>query len=152
MNADEDVLFLFITAHGDRSHRLSAWQPPLELAQLTPTALARMLQDSGVKWRVIVVAACYAGGFIEPLRDANTIVIAAAAHDRTSFGCGAGRDFTYFGEAYFRDALAKTRSFAAAFDLAKASVTQKESEEKLTPSLPQIWVGPAIAERLKAFK
>ena len=149
MNADEDVLFLFLTAHGDREHRLSASQPPLLLAQLTPTALARMLQDAGVKWRVIVVSACYAGGFIEPLRDANSIVITAAAPDRTSFGCEADRDFTYFGEAYFRDALAKTRSFTAAFELAKESVAKKEAAEKLTPSLPQMWVGPAIAERLK---
>jgi hypothetical protein len=151
MNADEDVLFLFLTAHGDREHRLSASQPPLQLAQLTPTALARMLQDAGVKWRVIVVSACYAGGFIEPLRDANTIVIAAAAPDRTSFGCEADRDFTYFGEAYFRDALAQTRSFTAAFELAKDLVAKKEASENLTPSLPQMWVGPAVAERLKNF-
>ena len=151
MNADEDVLFLFLTAHGDPEHRLSASQPPLQLAQLTPTALARMLQDSGVKWRVIVVSACYAGGFIEPLRDANTIVIAAAAGDRTSFGCEADRDFTYFGEAYFRDALAQTRSFTAAFELAKELIAKKEASESLTPSLPQMWVGPALAERLKNF-
>jgi hypothetical protein len=149
MNAEEDVLFLFITAHGDRQHRLSAWQPPLELASLTPTALARMLQDSGVKWRVIVVSACYAGGFIEPLRDDNTIVIAAAAADRTSFGCEAGRDFTYFGEAYLRDALARTRSFTEAFELAKDIVSKKEAAENLVPSLPQMWAGPAIAARLK---
>ena len=149
MNTDEDVLFLFLTAHGDQAHRLSASQPPLQLAQLTPTALARMLQDAGVKWRVIVVSACYSGGFIEPLRDDNSIVITAAAPDRTSFGCEAGRDFTYFGEAYFRDALAKTRSFTEAFALAKDIVSRKEAAENLTPSLPQMWVGPAIAERLK---
>ena len=151
MNADEDVLFLFLTAHGDEAHRLSASQPPLQLAQLTPTALARMLQDAGVKWRVIVVSACYSGGFIEPLRDDNSIVITAAAPDRTSFGCEAGRDFTYFGEAYFRDALAKARSFTEAFALAKDSVARKEAAENLTPSLPQMWVGPALAERLKNF-
>jgi hypothetical protein len=148
MNPDEDVLFLYLSAHGDREHRLSAWQPPLELAQLTPTALARMLHDSGIKWRVIVVSACYSGGFIEPLRDENTLVIAAAAADRTSFGCEAGRDFTYFGEAYFREAMAKTRSFIHAFATAKEIVTRKEAAEKLTPSLPQMWVGPAIAAQL----
>jgi hypothetical protein len=152
MDVDEDVLFLFLTAHGDREHRLSASQPPLQLNQLTPTALARMLQDSGVKWRVIVVSACYAGGFIEPLRDANSIVIAAAAPDRTSFGCEADRDFTYFGEAYFRDALAQTRSFTAAFELAKDLVSKKEALEKLTPSLPQMWVGSAITQRLKLLE
>lgn len=149
MNASEDLLFLFVSAHGDRDYRLSASQPPLELAALTPAALARMLHESGVKWRVIVISACYSGGYIEPLRDANTLVITAAAPDRSSFGCEAGRDFTYFGQAFFRDALAKTRSFTAAFDAAKEIVGRQEAAEKLTPSLPQMWVGAAIAARLK---
>lgn len=151
MNPEEDVLFLYLSAHGGRDHRLSAEQPPLEVTPLTPTALARMLQDAGIKWRVIVVSACYAGGFIEPLRDANTLVITAAASDRSSFGCESGRDFTYFGEAYFREALAKTRSFPAAFALAKEIVARQEADEKLTPSEPQMWLGPAIAEQLKHF-
>jgi hypothetical protein len=149
MNADEDVLFLFITAHGSRDHRLSAVQPPLELASLTPTALGRLLQDAGIKWRVIVVSACYSGGFIEPLRDDNSVVITASSAERTSFGCEAGRDFTYFGEAYFRDALARTRSFPQAFEIAKSAVAKQEAAERLEASLPQMWVGPAIAARLK---
>jgi hypothetical protein len=149
MNTDEDTLFLFLSAHGDREHRLSASQPPLELAALTPTALARILQDSGIKWRVIVVSACYSGGYVEPLRDDNTVVIAAAAPDRTSFGCEAGREFTYFGQAYFRDALAQTRSFTQAFEIAKELVAKQEAAEELQPSRPQMWLGPGIAERLK---
>jgi hypothetical protein len=150
MNADEDMLVLYITAHGDREHRLSAWQPPLELAPLTPTALARMLHDTGIKWRVVVVSACYSGGFVEPLRDDNTIVITAAAPDRTSFGCEAGRDFTYFGEAFFRDALAKTTSFIEAFEIARQLVTQREAAEHLPASLPQISVGRSIGAMLGA--
>ncbi|HUQ73613.1 MAG TPA: C13 family peptidase [Burkholderiales bacterium] len=149
MNGDEDTLFLFVSAHGYRDHRLSAVQPPLQLASLTPTALARMLQDAGIKWRVIVVSACYSGGFIEPLRDDNSVVITASSPERTSFGCEPGRDFTYFGEAYFRDALASTRSFTQAFEMAKAAVAKQEAAEHLEPSLPQMWVGPAMAERLK---
>ena len=149
MNGDEDILFLFITAHGYRDHRLSAVQPPLDLAPLTPTSLARTLQDAGIKWRVIVVSACYSGGYVEPLRDDNSVVITASSPDRSSFGCEPGRDFTYFGQAYFRDALARTRNFVQAFALAKEIVGKQEAEEKLAPSLPQIWVGPAIAARLK---
>jgi hypothetical protein len=149
MNGDEDLLFLYLSAHGYEDHRLSAVQPPLELASLTPTALARLLQDAGIKWRVIVVSACYSGGYIEPLRDDNSIVITAAAAERTSFGCETGRDFTYFGEAYFRDALARTRSFTQAFELARAAVAKREAQEKLTPSLPQMWVGRALAARLQ---
>jgi hypothetical protein len=148
MNPDEDILFLFISAHGDKEHYLSASQPPLELTALSPTALARLLQDGGIKWRVIVVSACYSGGFVEPLRDDNSIVITAAAPDRSSFGCEAGRDFTYFGQAFFRDALASTRSFVEAFELARALVSKQEAEEKLTPSLPQMAAGAAIARQL----
>ena len=51
--------------------------------------------------------------------------------------------------AYFREALSKTRSFTAAFGLAADSVARREAAEKLEPSLPQMWVGGAIAERLK---
>jgi peptidase C13-like protein len=149
MNADEDVLVLFVSAHGDREHRLSAWQPPLELAPLTPTALGRMLHDSGIKWRVVVISACYSGGFVEPLRDDNSIVITAAAPDRSSFGCEAGREFTYFGQAFFRDALSKTLSFTEAFEIASELVSRQEAAEKLPASLPQIAVGRAIAEMLK---
>lgn len=149
MNRDEDLLFLFVSAHGDREHRLSAAQPPLELASLTPTALARMLQDSGIKWRVVVVSACYSGGYIEPLRDDNSLVITAAAPDRSSFGCEAGRDFTYFGQAFFRDALSRTRSFIEAFHLAAGIVAKQESAERLAPSAPQISVGRGIGELLQ---
>lgn len=149
MNGDEDVLFLYLSAHGYEDHRLSAVQPPLELASLTPTALARALQDAGIKWRVIVVSACYSGGYIEPLRDDNSIIITASAAERTSFGCESGRDFTYFGEAYFRDALGRTRSFTQAFELAKNTVAKREAQEHLEPSLPQMWVGRALAARLQ---
>lgn len=149
MNADEDVLFLFVSAHGDARHDLSAWQPPLVQAPLNPTALARMLQDAGVKWKVVVVSACYAGGFIEPLKDPHTLIIAASAADRQSFGCESGRDFTYFGEAFFRDALAGTRSLTEAFERAKEIVARREEAEQKTASQPQLWAGERIEAQLR---
>jgi len=152
MNADEDVLLLYVSAHGDDKFRISAHQPPLSLAQLNPTALARMLQDAGIRWKVVVLSACHAGGFIEPLKDADTLVIAAARADRSSFGCEHGRESTYFGNALFNEGLARTRSLAEAFRLAREAVAKQEAAERLTPSEPQIWVGEAIAERLKALE
>ncbi len=148
MNPEEDVLFLFITSHGDRRHSLAFELPPLQLAQLTPTALARMLVDSGIKWKVLVVSACYSGGFVEPLQDANTVVITAADAKSSSFGCESGRDFTYFGRAYFNHALARTFSFTEAFEAAKRAVTEQERAERLTPSSPQIFIGNAIRPKL----
>ncbi len=152
MNAEEDVLFLFITSHGDRRHALAFELPPLTLAQLTPTALARMLADSGIKWKVLVVSACYSGGFVEPLKDANTVVITAADARSSSFGCESGRDFTYFGRAYFDDALARTFSFTEAFEAARRSVTEQERTERLAPSSPQIFVGNAMRQKLVSLE
>jgi len=51
INTDEDIVFLHIATHGSDDHRLALDLPPLELAQLTPTVLARMFADSGIKWK-----------------------------------------------------------------------------------------------------
>lgn len=153
MNADEDVLLVYVTAHGDQGFGLSAHAPPLDLAPLNPTVLARALNDAGIKWRVLVISACYAGGFIEPLKDDNTLIITAAAADRQSFGCETGNDWTYFGEAYFNQALPQAKSFIGAFPIAAEAVAKRETAEKLSPpSNPQMFVGRAIAEKLQSLK
>jgi hypothetical protein len=152
MNRDEDVLFLFLTSHGDARHALAFSLPPLALDPLTPTALARMLHDAGIKWKVIVVSACYSGGFVEPLRDQNTVVITASDERSTSFGCENGRDYTWFGKAFFDEALRQTHSFAAAFETARELVGERERRERVDPSRPQIFVGNAIREKLRALE
>lgn len=152
MNPEEDVLFLFITTHGDNRHSLAFDLPPLHLAQLTPTALARMLNDSGLKWKVLVVSACYSGGFVEPLKDANTAIVTAADAKSSSFGCTHGNDFTYFGRAFFNDALAQTFSLDEAFEAARRAVTERERTERLAPSSPQIWIGAAIRDKLLSLE
>jgi hypothetical protein len=149
MNADEDVLLLYVTAHGDQGFGLSAWAPPLELAPVNPTVLARALNDAGIKWRVLVISACYSGGFIEPLKDDNTLIITASAADRQSFGCESGNDWTYFGEAYFRQAFPDAKAFIEAFAVAAQAVAGREKAEGLSPpSNPQMSIGRAIAEKL----
>jgi hypothetical protein len=152
MNPEEDLLFLFITTHGDERHELVFELPPLALYPLTPTALARQLQDSGIKWKVLVVSACYSGGFVEPLKDANTVVITAADAKSTSFGCAPGRDFTNFGRAYFGEALGRTFSFTEAFESARARVREQERSERLAPSRPQIFVGNAVRDKLVSIE
>ncbi len=150
MNKDEDVLLLYVTAHGDQGHGLSASAPPLELAPVNPAVLARALDEAGIKWRVLVISACYSGGFINPLKGDTTLIITAAAADRQSFGCESGNDWTHFGEAYFRKALPQAKSFIEAFPIAAKAVAEREIAEKLIPpSDPQMSVGRAIAEKLK---
>jgi hypothetical protein len=153
MNLEEDILFLFLTSHGTAEHELKLQQNHMALRDLPARELAALLKASGIRWKVIVVSACYSGGFIDPLKDATTLVITAARHDRTSFGCADENDFTYFGRAFFKDALPGSRSFEEAFRKADAIVAAREQKElpKEKPSAPQIQSGAAIAEHLKRW-
>jgi len=146
----EDVLFLFLTSHG-APNRLAVDFWPLRLNDLSAHALRAMLDRSGIKWRIIVISACYSGSFIDALADENTLVMTAARHDRTSFGCANENDFTYFGKAYFDEALRETFSFTHAFDKAAKTIEKRERSEGLDPSFPQIAVGKAIAPKLDAL-
>lgn len=148
MNPDEDILMLFITTHGTEQHQLVFELPPMGLVQLTPAALSRILADSGIKWKVLVISACYSGGFLEPLKDDNTLVITAAASDRQSFGCGDDEELTHFGRAYFHEALRQTLSFTDGFDIARRSIAARERAGKLEPSLPQMHAGSAMRDKL----
>lgn len=147
MNRDEDVLFLFLTSHG-APDRLSTSFWPLRHNPITPDGLRAMLDDAGIRWRVIVVSACYSGSFIEALQDDDTLVMTAARKDRTSFGCSDTAEFTYFGRALIDEALRGTRSFVAAFGRASAAISEREAEENRTPSLPQISIGRDIRAKL----
>jgi hypothetical protein len=139
MNREEDILFLFLTSHGSRDHELTLDQVGMSLRGLRAQALGAMLKDSGIKWKVAVVSACYSGGFIDPLKDDTTMVITAARRDRASFGCADENDFTYFGRAFFKEALPGAGSFGQAFAKASALVDQWERNDKADAhSLPQI--------------
>jgi hypothetical protein len=148
MNRDEDVLFLYLTSHGSREHELAVDNLPLELSDLRPEKLQQILKKSGITWKVVVVSACFAGGFIEPLKDDHTLIITAADASHESFGCGFGEDFTWFGEAFLGDALRQTYSFTTAFEKARETIRKWEEEQGETPSNPQIWVGKAIGKKL----
>ena len=151
MDETEDILFLFLTAHGSPDHSLEVSLDPYQFEALTPAKLRRMLDESGIRYRVVVVSACYSGGFVRALADPDTMVITASAADRTSFGCRDGRQWTDFGQAYFKEALPATGSFEGALQKARELISQREDAANLTPSDPQIFVGDAIRPRLQAL-
>lgn len=148
MNLDQDVLFLSISSHGAEDPAIVVSNSQLPLNDMTDEDLADALHESGIKWRVIIISACYAGGFIEALSDPQTIVITASAADRTSFGCSNDRDLTYFGEAFYRDALPSAHSLREAFDTAKAAIAKRERLEHVTPSNPQSFFGADMEAKL----
>ncbi len=148
MDLDRDVLFLAISSHGSQDPAIAVSNSQFPLQSLSVADLADALQDAGIKWRVIIISACYAGGFIDSLRDPHTVVIAAAAADRTSFGCSNDSDLTYFGAAFYRDALPEARSLEEAFASARRAIGERERRENETPSDPQAYFGAEIDKKL----
>ncbi len=148
MDRNEDILFLFLTSHGSETHRFSLDFWPLQFHELGPSKLRALLDESGIRNRVVVVSACFAGGFINTLKDENTLVIAAAAPDKNSFGCSNEAEWTYFGKAYFDEALRETYSFVEAFEIAKAVIAEREKNEGYKPSDPQMALGEGIKAKL----
>jgi hypothetical protein len=144
MNREQDVLFLMLTSHGSAEPALSVSNGYWPLSDLDGHAVRAALDESGIRWRVIVISACHAGAFIEPLADHGTIVLTAAAKERTSFGCSDSADLTYFGQALIRDALPGATSLEDAFEQAKRLIADREQREKLKASEPQAYYGSAI--------
>jgi hypothetical protein len=152
MNRDEDILFLYLTSHGSSDHRFSLDFWPVSFNELTPPVLKKALDDARIRWRVVVVSACYSGGFIAPLQDDHTIVISAAAADRKSFGCTNEAEWTYFGRAFFEDSLPGRPRLEEAFAHARGLIEQREKETKMSPhSNPQIAAGAAMVARWDAY-
>ncbi len=148
MNRDEDLLLMYLSSHGSESHRLSVDFWPLRLAPIDPPALKKALDASGIKWRVIVVSACYSGGFIKPLQDEHTMIITASSAARTSFGCGSMSDATWLAQALFNEELRKTYSLETAFAAASQSIAKRERAQGYEPSEPQLFIGAGIRHKL----
>jgi hypothetical protein len=149
MDKDKDVLFIYITSHGSKEKKISLTHNGLDFGTIDSDWLAREVKATGVKHRVVVLSACYSGGFIDELKDENTIVITSAAADRTSFGCGDDSHFTYFAKAFFKESFTSTNDYVDSFYRAQKLIQQWENNEKQKPSNPQIYVAAPVAEYLK---
>ncbi len=147
MDAERDILFLIITSHGDQEGVGIA--TPSEKSFMTPIELREMLRASGARLSVVVVSACYSGIFAEALAEPDTLVITAADADHASFGCRDGAKWTTFGEAFFGEALARTKTLPDAFALARSRIAAREQAEGYDPSNPQMAGGERVLERLR---
>ena len=143
-SGNEDLIFLYLTSHGSRDHQLVLQQPGLELNNLPAAELAELLKPLRERHKVLVISACFSGGFIAPLQDDKTLIMTAARADRVSFGCSEENDFTYFGRALFEQALQQTDNLGEAFALAKRYVSEREKAEDFDASEPQLADAPAV--------
>jgi hypothetical protein len=147
MNRQEDVLILYTTSHGapfglayhDGDHGYGA---------ISPKRMRALLDELGLQNRLLILNACYSGIFVPGLQSENSVILTAASRDRTSFGCLAENDWTFFGDAMINRALRKPQSLGAAFAEATGLVSGWETQFQATPSQPQIYLGAAISRWL----
>jgi hypothetical protein len=145
LDAEKDVLFLILTSHGSpdglavKAGRLTQ--------TLTPSYLAAMLAQTGVRHKVVVISACYSGVFIPRLANPDVLVITAADANHPSFGCEDKARWTYFGDAFFNVALRQAASLKDAFLDARSRVRKRELREHFEPSNP-LMAGGANVESL----
>src|SRR5580700_8982671 len=149
MDKNEDVFVLMMTSHGEKTG--FALELPSGPAELTPQDVATALDSEGIKNRVVIVSACFAGIFVPPLQNDNTIVITASDAKNTSFGCAPGSDWTYFGDAFFRQSLHPGSDFENAYNHARILIQGWELMGRLQSSNPQGHFGPAIVEKLAPY-
>jgi Peptidase C13 family len=142
MDRDNDVLAVVLTSHGSPEGLAVVAGSVSET--LTPPDLRSMLDASGAKYRVVIISACYSGVFVPALADPRTLVITAAAADRSSFGCEDRARWTYFGNAFFDRALRRAPDLETAFNVARRLVTAREQREGFAPSNPQMAGGSEV--------
>lgn len=147
----EDLILLYFTSHGSEDHQLTLAQPRLALESLAAADLAQLLEPLAERNKVVIVSACYSGGFIAPLKDARTLVMTAARADRSSFGCSEESDFTYFGRALFAEALRQTDDLERAFRLTQAKVAEREQADHYQASEPQLWAPAEVLEHWRSL-
>ena len=138
--------------HGGRGAVIEVSNTGIPTRALAAGTLADLLREAGIRWRVVVVSACFSGAFIDPLADDHTIVLTAASRLRTSFGCSDDRDLTYFGEAFYRDAMPHSIYLRDTFEAARNGIRQRERDDDFTPSQPQSYFGPLMEEKLRAIE
>jgi Peptidase C13 family len=144
-----DRCLVFLTSHGERGEGL--WLARSNTA-LGPDELAEALsRGCAAVPTVVVVSACFSGGFAAgKMAKPNRIILTAARRDRPSFGCQAHRTYNFFDECLL-GALPKSANWRAVFDGAKGCVRHMEQALGERPSEPQAYFGAAVADLQVGF-
>ena len=140
MDGSEDVLVLYTTSHG-ADIGLAYHYGDTGFGILSPARLKAALEEAGIRRRVLILSACYSGVFVPVLASPDTAILTAAASTRTSFGCAAENDWTFFGDALINRALRQPVALEEAARQAGRSVAEWEIKGRMLASLPQVSIG-----------
>jgi hypothetical protein len=151
MDRRQDVLVLYTTGHGSPAG-LAYHDGDEGFGLLTPARLAALLDELGIGNRLLILSACYSGVFVPVVWSETTALVTAASADRTSFGCAADNDWTFFGDAMINRALRKPQPLAAASAEAVRLIGEWEAGKGYQPSYPQVSLGAGIDSWLKPLE
>jgi len=140
IDPSEDVLVLYTTSHG-LDLGLVYHYGDSGYGILSPARLKAVLEEAGIRRRVLILSACYSGVFVPVLAGPDTAILTAAASTRTSFGCAAENDWTFFGDALINRALRQPVALDEAARQASRSVAEWEIKTRVLASLPQVSIG-----------
>ncbi|HWI87747.1 MAG TPA: C13 family peptidase [Sphingomicrobium sp.] len=151
MDRNEDVLVLYSTSHGVPNEGLVYKDQQRGVGIVSPARLTELLDPLGFKNRLLILQACYSGQFVPALRGPQTVVVTAAAEDRSSFGCQAGNDWTLFGDALINHAMRQPLPLDVQLRRATALISAAEEKAQLPASNPQISEGSDTSGWLSAL-
>lgn len=151
MDREEDVLVMYTTSHGLKLG-LAYHYGDQGFGVLSPAKLSQALEDLGIERRILILSACYSGVFVPALASDNSAILTAAADNRTSFGCRAENDWTFYGDAMINHALRKPQPLQAAANEAARTVAEWEIGQRLLASLPQTRIGRDVEQWLPALE
>jgi hypothetical protein len=140
-----DKVVLLLTSHGARQV-LAVYAGKRDLGPITAADLQQWLLPMRGKPTLILLSACHSGSFIPALRGQSRIILAAAAADRTSFGCNFHSGNTIFIEELLRGPALGEQSILQRMDHAREAVQQREAALRIQASQPQSFVGPAVQD------
>ena len=139
-----DACLVFVTSHGEERGFFLRTDRQL----FDPASLDRVLSAGcGSVPTVIVVSACHSGTFLTAaMRKPNRVILTAAATDRTSFGCGAGDQYTYYDQCLLQqfDGAATWRDLAVATRACVENLERRMGVRQF--SLPQTFVGVQVED------
>lgn len=141
----QDKVILLMSTHGS-ADVLSINFGNQYYPHVNAKSLGESLTGLRGKPTLVVLSACFSGSFLEPLRDANRVVLTAAAKNRSSFGCQFQSTNTYFVDALLNQPSLQDRSIVQLMEAAKIDVDSRERKQKLSPSMPQMFVGDSAKE------
>jgi len=138
LNVDGNTACLvFMSSHGSTSGFLIENESTVKPGELNRW----LLKYCGSQPTILIVSACYSGLFaMKVMKHPNRIILTAARHDKTSFGCGVENEYTYYDGCLIRN-LNSSSNWNEVAEKNIRCVDKKEFDEK---SHPQVFIGSDV--------